>query len=98
MSFPHTLSKKRKSTDSLESTVSLDNSESAQGESITLPFGRCSKSYRHCLICKSQKSMVNVPAEAKMQVFIKRGLIVQGNTRCCQIYLTGKIFNDSAEN
>jgi len=83
--------KKRKSTD----TSVLENWESVQSESITLPFGRCSKSHKYCMICKSQKSIVSVPAEAKMQVFINRGLIIQGDARCCKRHLSGKIFNDS---
>lgn len=86
--------KKRKSTD----TKILENCDSMNGESITLPFARCSKSHKYCIICKSQKSMVSIPTEAKMQVFINSGVIIQGDARCCKRHLSGKVFKDSEVN
>ena len=50
-------------------------------DQITLPFNRTSKAKNRCLICLYSKKLVTIPPEAKLRIFINRGIIIQGNTR-----------------
>lgn len=61
-------------------------------DEITIPFKRCTKSKKNCIICKSTTPLVVIPSEAKLQVFVKRGLIIQGQVRCCRKHLNGRYF------
>lgn len=61
-------------------------------ESITIPFKRITKSKKNCVICKKSMPLVVVPREAKLQIFIDQGLIMQGPVKCCKRHLRGKYF------
>lgn len=67
-------------------------------ENVTIPFKRTTKSKKYCIICKKTMPLVVVPAEGKLQIFIKQGLIIQGPVRCCKRHLRGKYFKNIDEN
>jgi len=49
-------------------------------QKITLPFKRTSKAKSRCLICHSTSKLCVVPLEARLRIFINRGIIIQGKS------------------
>ena len=68
------------------------DNEADELESITLPFGRATKSKNSCIICKKKNNLVVILADAKLKLFLKRELIIAGNQRCCKRHLDGSYF------
>ena len=58
------------------------DNEADELESITLPFGRATKSKNSCIICKKKNNLVVIPSDAKLKPFVERGLIIAGKQRC----------------
>lgn len=69
-----------------------DSNSDNETDSITLPFARASKSKNACIICRAKNPLLVIPADAKLQVFVKRGLIMNGKPRCCKRHLKGSLF------
>jgi len=78
--------------------VAKNNGQILPNDNVTLPFGRSIISHR-CIICKSVKSLIVItPPQAKFQVFINKGLIIQDASRCCKRHLNGSVFKDDDAN
>ena len=72
--------------------VVQQNSDMSLNETIALPFGHTTKSHKYCIVCKVTKNLIVVPDRAKLELFIQRGIIIQGKPRCCKRHLNGNIF------
>lgn len=85
-------------TTETESKYSLyyptDDSCKEETEKIILPFERVSISKRLCFICGSQskQDIVDVPLDARIQVFSSRRLFIPKRNRCCLNHLIKKRF------
>lgn len=63
-------------------------------KSITLPILSRSGSHKKCLLCsKKNRKLVLIPAKARTQVLIEKGIIIADGSRCCKHHLTGSMFD-----
>ncbi|CAF3548310.1 unnamed protein product [Rotaria socialis] len=56
---------------------------------ISFPVYRCSKSHGYCIVCKTNNSESKcvLTKEQRTMVFLKRGILVPENTRCCSVHM-----------
>jgi len=64
---------------------------------ITLPFKRTSKTKSCCLICHAKCKLCVVPLEARLRIFINRGIIIQGKQKLCKKHFKGKVIKEDEE-
>ena len=69
-------------------------------KNITLHVQSATSSYKYCVICKEHLSKAKksciIPLNARTQSFIKKGIFIVSQARCCLNHLTNKIFSDKA--
>lgn len=65
-------------------------------EFVELPLSRVIATHKYCFICNFDHkiNLVQVPFEARLQVFIKRRLFIPHGNRCCKSHLLKKRFYD----
>ncbi|CAF1482695.1 unnamed protein product [Rotaria sp. Silwood1] len=71
-----------------EEDEKMDPAEN-KGTTISFPVSRCSKSHRYCIVCseKNSKSMRVLTKEQRTMIFLKRGILVPENARCCSLHM-----------
>ena len=82
------------------SVVEYNIVEKEDIEFVELPFRRPISSYCKCFICReSHGRLVQVPFEARQQVFIKERIFIPKGNRCCGKHLLKKrIYEDEIKN
>ena len=66
-----------------------------EDETIKMPFQRVTSTKYYCYICKSKMDLRDFPLNARLQVFIKRGLFIPYRNRCCKIHMIKNRFYES---
>ncbi|XP_033213876.1 uncharacterized protein LOC117170935 [Belonocnema kinseyi] len=98
---PQSSSSSDRSSSLVGNLVNVESNITSQNvnvdQQITLPFSRCRKAKNRCLICRSSGQLVVVPSEVKLRLFVNRGIIIQGQCRCCKRHLKGKFFKQNEE-
>ena len=65
--------------------------------SVTLSLPTTSKSHAYCFICKKPGPKIIVaPSSARQDVFIRKGIVVSAEVRCCPVHLTDGLFTEEA--
>ncbi|KAH9512011.1 hypothetical protein DERF_010427 [Dermatophagoides farinae] len=68
-------------------------------EMIEMPFSRPIISHCYCFICSSKSDLKDIPIEARLQVFLKRRILVPKRNRCCKQHLMNKwLYEDEIDN
>lgn len=78
---------------SQESQYSLYTPEENQEiELINMPFDRVVASHGYCFLCKNKEGLIDVPLQARIQVFVERRLFIPKRNRCCSSHLIKQQF------
>nr|XP_046909740.1 uncharacterized protein LOC124491158 isoform X2 [Dermatophagoides farinae] len=67
-------------------------------EMIEMPFSRPIISHCYCFICSSKSDLKDIPIEARLQVFLKRRILVPKRNRCCKQHLMNGWLNEDEIN
>ncbi|XP_075590925.1 uncharacterized protein LOC142597294 isoform X2 [Dermatophagoides farinae] len=65
---------------------------------IEMPFSRPIISHSCCFICPSTSNLKDIPIEARLQVFLKRRILVPKRNRCCKQHLMNGWLNEDEIN
>ena len=65
---------------------------------IEMPFSRPIISHSRCFICPSTSNLKDIPIEARLQVFLKRRILVPKRNRCCKQHLMNGWLNEDEIN
>lgn len=68
---------------------------SPKKDTVTMIMDRVCITKSQCFICKSTTGLIDVPFQARLQVFIKRRLFIPKRNRCCSDHLIKKRFYDN---
>ncbi|XP_058806441.1 uncharacterized protein LOC131672915 [Phymastichus coffea] len=63
-------------------------------ELVEMSITRTLSTHAYCCLCKSIKSLVLVPDQARMQVYAKKRIYIPNGNRCCIKHLINKRFYD----
>ncbi|KAJ8683762.1 hypothetical protein QAD02_019554 [Eretmocerus hayati] len=64
--------------------------EKKEIEYVNVPFARTIISHGYCFICRAKNDIVDVPEEARLQVFSLRQIYIPKRNRCCLRHLIQK--------
>jgi len=98
---PQASSSKDRSSALVRNLVNVESNVTSEkmdvDQIITLPFKRTSKTKSCCLICHAKCKLCVVPLEARLRIFINRGIIIQGKQKLCKKHFKGKVIKENEE-
>uniref|UniRef100_A0A6P7GRD0 Uncharacterized protein LOC114329946 n=3 Tax=Diabrotica virgifera virgifera TaxID=50390 RepID=A0A6P7GRD0_DIAVI len=77
----------------------LEEYPKEEEECIELPFPRPISTHKYCFLCGKSTIIVNVPFNARKQVFTSKKIFIPDGNRCCSTHLIKKrFFEDEINN
>lgn len=72
--------------------IPSDQEQKTKNVTFLMPINRVCASKGYCFICKKTKDLIEVPIEARLQIFSKLQILIPKRNRCCSEHIIKKKF------